>query len=402
MAKMEYTWPAKSFDAIGIRGRDAKITVRGTDADDVRLESNSSEKHAAKLNVDQLGCWLWISTPVSSRNIQLTLLLPKQKAWLIDLYARNVDFQAENIQARLNLILGKGEVRLKDCRGTFSLASGNANVMLKRFSEEEVPEMPPLPEGERGKSRKSPGIYMNWAKDDWSQWGLEFSEKMVKGFLGQKGGAGQHQGINIKVGRGDFQIEDTDAETCVIKAARSDVKMKTMRISKLDLNVIRGDIESDACIPGDDWKIKTHSGNISLSLPSDINARIDAATRHGDVKSVTPLVRVTRQGPEPWHGRRMVGIIGSVPDKKAIVPEIHLSVLRGDIKIETKPAASRTTGETEVPEAPPPPSTPSSPVETAESYQTQIAVLEALSEKRITVKEAEKILDSLESSEKVT
>jgi len=168
--------------------------------------------------------------------------------------------------------------------------------------------------------------------------------------------------------------------------------MKEGRASNLDLNVIRGDIESDACIPGDDWKIKTHSGDISLSLPSDINARIDAATRHGDVKSVTPLVRVTRQGPEPWHGRRMVGIIGSVPDKKAKVPEIHLSVLRGDIKIETKPASSRATGETEVPEVPPPP--PS-----ADSYKTQMAVLEALSEKRITVKEAEKILDSLESKE---
>jgi hypothetical protein len=327
-------------------------------------------------------------------------LLPRQKPWLIDLYARNVDFQAENIQARLNLILAKGEVQLKECRGAFSLVSGNANVILKHFNEEKVPEMPPLPDNERKKRRKSPGniINMSWGKEDWSQWGLEFSEKMVKGFLGQKGGAGQHQGINVKVARGDFRIEDTEAETCVIWAARTDVKMKSARISKLDLNVIRGDIESDACIPRDDWKIKTHSGNISLSLPSDITARIDAATRHGDVKSVTPLVRVTRQGPEPWHGRRMVGIIGSVPDKKEKVPEIHLSVLRGDIIIETKPAASRATGDTDIHEAPPAPPPPS----IVDSYQTQMAVLEALSEKRITVREAEKILDSLESKEKTT
>jgi len=398
MAKMEYTWPAESFDAIGIRARDAKITVRATDADEVRLENNGSEKHAAKLNVDQLGCWLWISTPTPSRNIRFSLLLPKQKAWLIDLYARNVDFQAENIQARLNLILGKGEVQLKDCRGAFSLASGSANVLLKRFSEEEVPEMPPLPDGERKKRRKSPGIYMGWGKDDWSQWGLDFSEKMVKGFLGQKGGAGQHQGINVKVGRGDCQMEEIDAGTCIVRSARSSIKMIAGHVSKLDLSVIRGDIESDACIPRDDWKINTHSGNISLSLPTDINARIDAATRHGDINSVTPMVRVTRQGPEPWHGRRMVGIIGTVPDKKAKVPEINLSVLRGDIKIETKPAASRFTGDTDVPEATPPPPPPS----IVDSYQTQMAVLEALSEKRITVQEAEKILDSMESGKKVT
>ena len=402
MAKMEYTWPAESFDTIGIRARDANITVRGTDTDDVMLEGEGSEKYTARFNVDQLGCWLWIATPASGKDIQLTLLLPKHKAWLIDLYARNVNFQAENIQARLNLILAKGEVQLKDCRGVFSLASVYANVRLKRFSEDEVPEMPPLPDGERKKRRKSPASYISWEKDDLAQWGLEFSEKMLKGFVGQKGGTGQHRGINVKVARGDFQIEDIDAEICVVRSARGTVKIKSGRTSNLNLNVIRGDIESDGCIPGNDWKIKTHSGDISLSLPSNVNARIDAATRHGDIKSVTPLVRVTRQGPEPWHGRRMVGIIGSVPDKKAKVPEIHLSILRGDIKIETKPVSSRTTGEIDETKTPPPPLAPSSPGKTTDSYKTQMAVLEALSEGRITVGEAEEILDSLESEEKTT
>ena len=242
---------------------------------------------------------------------------------------------------------------------------------------------------------------MTWGKEDWAQWGLDLSERMVKGFLGQKGGSGQQRGINIKAAKGDFQIEDTDAETCIIKAARSDAKLKTVRISKLDLNVIRGDIQIDSGIPGKEWKIKTQSGEIALTLPSDINARIDAATRHGDIQSVTPLIRVTRQGPEPWHGRRMVGIVGSVPDKKAKVPEICLSVLRGDIKIETQPAASSYPVKAEVSEPPSPPSPPPAG-SIAESYQTQMAVLEALSEGRITINEAEKILDSLESKEKAT
>jgi len=400
MAKLEYTWPTESFDAVGIRVRDGNITVRETDTDEVRLESNGSEKHTTKLNVDQLGCWLWISTPTSGKDIQLTLLLPKQKSWLIDLYARNANFKAENIKTRLNLVLVKGEVHLNDCRGAFSLTSGNANVSLKRINEEEVPEMPPLPEDERKKRRKSSGIYMymGWGKDDWSQWGLDFSEKMVKGFLGQSGGAGQSQGINLKAARSDFEIEDVDAENCTIRAAKSTVKMKAGRVAKLDLSIIKGDIESDSCIPGDDWKIKTHSGNITLSLPPHVSARIDAATRRGDIESVTSLVRVTRQGPEPWHGRRMVGIVGSAPQKKEKIPEIHLSVLNGDIKIETNPAASRFAGETEVPESPPSTTPPS----TVDSYETKIAVLEALSEKRITVREAEEILDSLESIEKAT
>ena len=405
MAKMEYTWPTESIDAIGIRVRDANVSVLGTDADEVRLESNGSDKYTTRLNVYQIGCWLWITTPSSKKDVRLTLLLPKRKAWPIDLYASNVNFRADNVRERLNLILAKGEIQLNDCRGAFNLASGNGNVVLRRFSEEEVPEMPPLPDSERKKRRKSLGIDiymdMHWRKDDWAQWGLDFSEKMVKGFLGQKDGAGKGQGINVKMAKGDFQMEDTNAETCTIRAARSDVKMKGVRISKLDLNVIKGDIKSDSGIPGDDWKIKTHSGDITLSLPCDVNARIDAATRHGDINSVTPLIRVTRQGPEPWHGRRMVGIIGSVPDKKVKIPEIRLSVLRGDIKVETKPVASRYAGESEVPEPPSPPPPPPAG-KTVDSYQTQIDVLKALSEGRITVKKAERILDSLESGKKVT
>jgi hypothetical protein len=392
---MEYNWSAGSFDAIGIRVHDASISIMGTEADDIRLESSVSEKHAARFGVDKLGGWLWISNGTSVRDIHLTLLLPKQKAWLIDLYARNVNFQADNILARLNLILTKGEVRLNGCRGAFNLASGNSNVIINRFSEEAVPEMPALPDSKRKEKSKSPGkvINMSWGKEDWAQWGLDFSEKMVKGLLGQKGGAGRHQGIDIKIAKGDLQIEDTDAETCVIKSARSDVKIEAGRISNLDLTVIRGDIESDTCIPAGDWKIKTHSGDISLIVTSDIHARIDAATRHGDIKSLTPLVRVARQGPEPWHGVRMVGIIGSVPDKMTKIPEIRLSVLRGDMKIETKPVASQASKETEVHEE----AEPSTP---PDSYKTPMAVLEALSEGRITVGEAEKILDILESGKK--
>ncbi len=391
---MEYTWPAGSFEAIGIRAHDASISLKGTDASDIRLESNLSEKHTARFSVERLGDWLWISSGASIKYIQLTLLLPKQKIWPVDLYARNVNFQADGVRARLNLILVKGEVKLNECRGAFSLASGNADVLLKRFSEEAVPEMPPLPDSKRKEKQKSTTkvISASWGKEDWAQWGLDFSEKMVKGLLGQKGGAGQRQGIDIKLARGDLQIEDTDAETYIIRSARSDVQINAGRISNLDLTVIRGDIENYACIPAGDWKIKTHSGDISLTLPSDINARLDAATRHGDIKSVTPLVRVTRQGPEPWHGVRMVGIIGSVPDKNTEVPEIHLSVLRGDIKIETVPVAGKAARETGV-------RRDVKPSKVLDFYKTPMAVLEALSEGRITVSEAEKILDSLESQE---
>ena len=154
MAKTEYTWPVESFDAIGIRARDVNIGIRGTDADEVRLESDGSEKPTAKLNIERLGCWLWISIPTSSKNVGLSLMLPKQKTWPIDLYARSVNFEANDIWSRLNLVFAKGEVRLNDFHGAFNLASGNADVLVKGFIEKEVSEMPPLPDNERIKDRK--------------------------------------------------------------------------------------------------------------------------------------------------------------------------------------------------------------------------------------------------------
>ena len=132
---MKYAWPAGSFDAIGVRARDVNISVRGIEGDEIGLECDGDEKHVAKLMVDHLGCWLWISTPTSGKNIQLILMLPKQKAWPIDLYARNVNFRAEDIRARLNLVFAKGEIQLSDCHGAFNMASGNVDITLKHFIE---------------------------------------------------------------------------------------------------------------------------------------------------------------------------------------------------------------------------------------------------------------------------
>ena len=234
---MEYTWPVESFEAIGIRAHDVNISIRGTEGDEIRLECDGDEKHVTRLTVDHLGCWLWISIPTSGKSIQLILKLPKQKAWPIDIYARSVNFEAKDIWARLNLVFAKCEVQLNNFHGAFNLASWNAAITLKHCFEKEMPEIPSLPDSESKKRQKSLGINMpmTWGKEDWAQLGLDFSEKMVKGFIDQKGDSGQQEGINIKAAKGDFQIEDTDAKTCTIKAARSDAKMKTVRISRLDL-----------------------------------------------------------------------------------------------------------------------------------------------------------------------
>ena len=148
--------------------------------------------------------------------------------------------------------------------------------------------------------------------------------------------------------------------------------------------------------------MQTAHGDISLSLPANTQARLDAATSHGDINSAAPLVRVSRPGPEARYGRRMVGTVGRGEGE---VAQISLQTVHGDIDIEMEDAPSAFTG----------PRTGTNPVQDrqtaqpvdnsaeqpgqdaataapAPAYASQIAVLQALSEKQISAEEAEKLL----------
>jgi hypothetical protein len=157
------------------------------------------------------------------------------------------------------------------------------------------------------------------------------------------------------------------------------------------MKIIAGDIECESILPTGDWNLRAHRGDVRLSLPSDTTARLDLTTRHGDIHSKTPLVRVTRQGPESWHGNRMVGSIGAKTE--SAVHEIDVSTLSGDIEIKTQ---STTGPYYEKSEAEKPSSTP--PItKSADVYNTPLAVLTALSEGKISVDEAERLLRELKS-----
>lgn len=214
--------------------------------------------------------------------------------------------------------------------------------------------------------------------------GRRVREKFLRRFFGQI--PGTTTGINIQTGKGDIILEEINAKSCVIRAARGDARLKRGEVGSLDMKIIAGDIESESCLPAGDWNLRANRGDIKLSLPADTSARLDVTTRHGDIHSKTPLVRVTRQGPESWHGNRMVGSIGAKTEGK--IPEIHVSTLNGDIEIKTE---STTSPYYEKSEAEKPSSTPTI-TKSADVYDTPLAVLTALSEGKISVDEAERLL----------
>jgi hypothetical protein len=388
MAKVEQTWPSNSFDAIGIRAHQGKFVIEGTDSDQVKLEGNIAARYSRNLELGPVGRWLKIYTSWQYGESQFTLQLPKSRIWTIDLFSGRAEVKVDNINARLHLWLGKGEAQIDYCRGAFSLTSGNADVRLKHFVETETMEIPPLPREERHVRMDDPASWEDWG-ESWAQWRGEFGENFLKRFFGQI--PGTTTGINIQVGKGDIKLEEINAKSCVIRAARGDAKLKQGRIGNLDMKIINGDIECESCLPTGDWNLRANRGDVRLSLPSDTTARLDLTTRHGDIHSKTPLVRVTRQGPESWHGNRMVGSIGAKTE--SAVHEIDVSTLSGDIEIQTQQTTSQyyEKSENENPPAAPP------VTKSVDVCDTPLAVLTALSEGKISVDEAERLLRELKS-----
>ena len=388
MAKVEQTWPSNSFDAIGIRAHQGKFVIEGTDSDQVKLEGDIAARYSRNLELGPVGRWLKIYTSWQFGESQFTLQLPKSKTWTIDLFSGRAQFKAENIQTHLHLWLGKGEVQVENCRGAFSVTSGNADVRLKHFVETEAPEIPPLPREERHIRMDDPVSWEDWG-ENWAQWGGEFGEKFLRRFFGQTTGA--TPGISIQTGKGDVNLEEIKIKSCIIRAARGDAKLKQGRIGNLDMKIINGDIECESILPTGDWNLRANRGDVRLSLPSDTTARLDLTTRHGDIHSKTPLVRVTRQGPESWHGNRMVGSIGA--KSEGAVPEIHVSTLSGDIEIKTQSTTSPYYERSEAEK----PSSMLPVTKNADVYDTPLAVLMALSEGKISVDKAERLLRELKS-----
>jgi hypothetical protein len=385
MTKVKQTWPKEAFDAIGIRANQGKFVIQGIDGDEVKMEGDFAARYPRSSNFGPDGKWLKLYTTWQHGDSQFTLQLPKSKIWTIDIFSGRAEVKIDNVQARFHLWLGKGEAHVENCRGAFSVTSGNANVSMRHFTETDTPTIPPLPREEHHISIEEPESWGDW--EEWADWGGEFGEKFLRKFFGETGGSGR--GINIQVGKGDVELEDINIKSCFIRAARGDARIKQGQIGTFDIKIMAGDIGCESCLPAGDWLIRANRGDVRLTLPADTTARLDLTTRHGDIQSKTPLVRVTRQGPESWHGNRMVGTIGVKTEGK--VPEIDVSTLNGDIEIKTESARSQyynnsekeknmTTG-------------PASPTGTV--YNSELEILTALSDGKINVVEAERLLREL-------
>lgn len=478
MSRIERQWPSDAFDAIGILAVDGEFEIEGTDGDRVELEARLEKRMERDLPLEPAGRWLQFQVWERQGDAQYTLRLPKKKAWVVDLSAARGEVQVKGIQARLRVMMGKGEVKIKDCRGIFNFASGKGEVEMERCVEAEMPERPPLPQPQfqsahmpgpppmpesppmpgdpdvggafhvrfrRGpgmRYRMKPDVSWDWFgfdSQDWAEWGAQFGEQArtwAQQFAGHFVGAvdwlPEKTGIGIRIGKGDAKLQEIEAGSCALRLANGDVELKGGRIEDLEVEVGHGGIECESVMPAGDWDVQVRNGDIRVALPSNTQARFDVATRHGDIDSQVPLVRVGRPGPESRYGGRMVGTIGQAEGN---VAQVSLTAVRGDIEIRLRAESSRFAGErppvtpaqeTKAPASSPPPASSAEPSfegaaategvkqepvaepdkpevkpdagpaqegsREEQKYGSQLSILQALSAGEITVEEAEKLL----------
>ncbi len=452
MSEIKQTWSADAFDAISIAAFDGQFEIQGTDGDQVELAGEFEKRFGRDLKLEPTARWLqlhlWESMWGHAGEAQFTLRLPKKKAWVVELYAGRGQVEVSGVQARLRVMLGKGEIEIHDCRGVFNLASGKGEVEMERCTEAEMPARPPMPEpgapefqappmphgpgatgefhfhfgqGPRMRHHMKMDGPWNWCgfdTGDWEEWGLQFgeqarawAEQFASQFVGRSDWLPEKAGVSIQMGKGEAELEEIDAKSCTVRLGNGDAKIEDGRVETLNVTLSHGSLECKSVLPVSEWDIQVHRGDIHLELPSNTQARLDVATRHGDIDSEVPLVRVGRPGPEARHGGRMVGTIGPAEGNLA---QVSLTAMSGDVEIKLQKSASKYSGrpasEYATASQPVAETAPASaqasdaaravaedkPAATTPKYDSQMAILQALSEGKISVAEAEELLKSLE------
>lgn len=470
----EYKWNADAFDAIRIVAANGEFEFEGNDTNEILLEGEDDGRRRFGGEPAIAGRWLTLR-PFGGGS-EWSISLPRSKAWVIELSSGNGEVQVQDLDARLTVQLGHGEIHVENCRGVFNLKSGSGDVTMENCVQREAPQAPEYvapkqsktaPSGPGGlppipptpgippippippvgiKMRMGKGIRMtdpdNWEEygQQWEDWGEQFGEQVsqwAENFsrnfsfdfkFGDEPDESTEDGVHIRLGHGDIQLEEVDAQLVTARLGSGDIQVESGRIAELDAETMRGDLQISSALPTATWNLATRHGDIELTLPGDAYARLDAATRHGDIECDAPLVRVGRPGPGARHGGRMVGTVGEGQGEPV---EIHIESQHGDIQINAERRASRYAGQAAVrterspqssdstPRAeqsivrsaqpagassdvpmgdagtPPSQDAPKSSAARKGGYDSQMAILQALQKGEVSVAEAETLLRSL-------
>lgn len=311
------------------------------------------------------------------------------------------DVRLSNPQGRIDVQVDSGDVAVDSGSGSLSIACGKGDMKVDGYAGELTTNS-----GSGDKSLKNVDGAV--------------TVRSGKGDVELAGGQGV---TTVSVGSGDIRIHNRDCDDLTVAGAKGDVTISGGRLGRSTLTASSGDIRCQADLSVTSYAFTASSGDISISIPRGLAARVDAATTRGNVMTELPLVAINQRGPRNPLGKRLVGSTSDAPERA----DITLRTSSGDIMVNwasnivpaTDDVAARrddrSTGVRRAdPTAPVSGNPPDSAPSQSESLQAKTSVpaaplrssdddrkrviLSALADGAISVTEASRLLDALDRS----
>jgi hypothetical protein len=217
--------------------------------------------------------------------------------------------------------------------------------------------------------------------------------------------------IKLAAGSGTIQVTESKADAFSSASGSGDVFLEGGELARINVRTGSGDVRSTAEFGPYSQSVLTGSGTVSLGVPRDISARIEAFTSSGDIDTDLPLVSVGQRGPKSRRSRRQVGSVGNGEPRA----EVSVRTSSGDIRIhwlQQRVAAGPIPMPPPVPTVPRVPGVPTPPEPSRASREDATdeglpddtrddqrqAILDSLAKGEITVEEADVLLAYLDES----
>ncbi|MBE2234592.1 MAG: DUF4097 family beta strand repeat protein [Anaerolinea sp.] len=314
----------------------------------------------------------------SASPIDLTLTVPAAAAIAVSAKTGLGDVAAAGVAGLREVQTGKGDVRLEGGHSPLTVKTGKGDVAVRAWQGDlEIT----TGKGDMVISDLAGGLQVTTGAGDTriERW--------------QTAAVGHHL---VKTGAGDIAASQVQTPSLEASIGRGDCSLRQAAVQTLRVQCGVGDCTVAGDPLGGQWDVRSGKGNLTLTLATAAAARIEAATRHGNLHSNLPQVKVARPGPASQFGGRTILVVGEEPRA-----EIRLDTIKGDISVRADGLASAQVAAPEprvvtpaasVIELPAPAAAP----EPVSDPNTALNVLESLARGEISVDEAEMLLRSLD------
>lgn len=315
------------------------------------------------------------------REIRLTIPTGVE---LVELSTGWGSIKADGLRGRLRLSTGFGPLSLREARGEGELSTGSGDVTIERYDGRLTASSG---NGKVRLERLGGEARLNTGN---GRVEITESEGTVRAHTGNgavvlTAASGEAE---LHTGHGGIEISAARGLTAEAKTGAGSIQVEGGSVRSLRLNSTMGPVRVAADLAPGSYDLSSGMGGITVELPDDAQARVDAQTGFGQVHSDFPLVRVGRSGPLGFGAVRMVGSIGTGD------PQVELALRsgKGDLVLRRAVTPSRLPAPPRPPAPPDAPPAGRAPGNSAASYDSTLSILESLARGEITPAQAEDLL----------